>query len=150
MFSNTAEYALRAVVFLATRADTRWSSGAIAKSTSSPPGYVSKVLKDLVDAGIILSQRGPSGGFTLARTPDRISVLEVINAVDPWRRIETCPLGIESHGTRLCKLHRRLDDSMALVQRELSQATIAEMLQPAEGHSTCLFPTVSVRPSEAP
>ena len=88
MLSNTAEYALRAIVYLATHQDRPCTAQAIAKATKVPSGYLSKVLQDLVKAGLTHSQRGPNGGFTLSRSPRRMSVLEVVNAVDPIRRIQ--------------------------------------------------------------
>lgn len=77
MFSNTAEYALRAVVYLATVPDRRVSSQAIAQAIKVPAQYIAKVLKDLARAGIVDSQRGPSGGFLLAGDARKLSVLSV-------------------------------------------------------------------------
>ncbi len=147
MFSRTAEYALRAVVFLATRPEELCGSELIAQKTRVPVSYLSKILKDLVDAGIISSRRGPSGGFTLARGPGSVTVLEVVNAADPIERILTCPLGIPSHGTRLCRLHRKLDSAIALVEKALASSTIAEMIEPSEA-AACVFPTVGGRPAK--
>ncbi len=152
MFSNTAEYALRAVAYLAAAADKPASSQTIAKHTKVPPGYLSKILNDLATVGIVNSKRGPRGGFTLAKPPESLSVLDVINAVDPFQRIVTCPLGIPSHGTHLCKLHRRLDDAIALVQQALGASTIAEMIDRTHEESFPLddrppvTPTVNRRP----
>jgi hypothetical protein len=52
----------------------------------------------------------------------------VINAVDPIKRIRTCPLGIPSHGTNLCSMHRRLDDAYALIEKSFAESTIAEIV----------------------
>ena len=142
MISNTAEYALRAIVHLATRAGTAHTAQQIAAITKVPPGYLSKVLQDLAKAGVVISQRGPNGGFTLARSPEAISVLEVINAVDPIQRIRTCPLGLPEHGTKLCTLHQRLDDAMAYVEQMFGNSTMADMLKPSRSGSRCIFPTV--------
>jgi Rrf2 family transcriptional regulator, nitric oxide-sensitive transcriptional repressor len=142
MFSSTAEYALRAVVYLATNRSGLWSSRAIAEGTKVPPQYISKVLNDLVTADLVTSRRGPHGGFALARDPERIAVLDVVNAVDPIRRIETCPLGIPTHGRNLCRLHRKLDDTIALVEEALRSASITEMTEPSRAGSKCLFPTI--------
>ncbi len=142
MFSSTAEYALRAVVYLATNRSGLSNSQAIATGTQVPPKYISKVLKDLVEAGVVASRRGPNGGFVLAREPDRISVLDVVNAVDPIRRIESCPLGIPSHGRNLCRLHRKLDDTIALVEDTLRSALITDMTDIARSKNTCVFPTI--------
>jgi Rrf2 family nitric oxide-sensitive transcriptional repressor len=142
LFSSTAEYALRATVFLATGGEGLRSSAEIASATKVPQKYLSKVLNDLVEAGLILSRRGPNGGFRLAREAREISVLEVVNAVDPVRRIVTCPLGIPSHGTRLCLLHRKLDDTIKLVEDALRAASITDMTEPGPVKGRCVFPTV--------
>lgn len=139
MFSSTAEYALRAVAYLATHGEGLVSSQTIAEHTKVPPGYLSKVLKDLAQAGVVNSQRGPNGGFSLSGSPEALSVLAVINAVDPIQRIKTCPLGIASHGTNLCRLHRRLDDAIAMVERTLAETSIAAMIE-RKADSTCAFP----------
>lgn len=139
MFSSTAEYALRAVAFLATHAEGLVSSQTIAEHTKVPPGYLSKVLKDLAHAGVVNSQRGPNGGFSLSGSAEALSVLAVINAVDPIQRIKTCPLGLPSHGTNLCRLHRRLDDAIAMVERTLAETTIAAMIE-RKSDSNCAFP----------
>lgn len=145
MFSSTAEYALRAVAYLATQTERLSSSQTIAEHTKVPAGYLSKVLKDLAQAGVVNSQRGPNGGFSLAIPAETLSVLAVINAVDPIQRIKTCPLGIPSHGTNLCRLHRRLDDAIAMVERTLAETTILAMID-RKVSSTCAFP---LQPSEA-
>jgi Rrf2 family protein len=128
MFSSTSEYALRAVVELAKDAAPRTAS-ALADAVQIPKGYVSKVMQDLARAGIVNSQRGPNGGFTLARPADKISVLDVLNAVDPLRRILACPLNLPEHAQRLCKLHQKLDDAIALVEKTLEAARISDMVE---------------------
>lgn len=142
MISSTAEYALRAIVFLATQGQSAETSQQIAQSTRVPPGYMSKVLQDLARAGILTSQRGPRGGFTLARSPDNITILDVINAVDPFKRITKCPLGLPEHGTRLCALHQRLDDALAHIENLFATSRISDMLRPRQAASRCVFPTV--------
>jgi Rrf2 family protein len=127
MFSQTAEYALRAVVYLASQEGAAQTTQQIAEATRVPAGYLSKVMQSLTRAGLVHSQRGLHGGFTLAHPTDELTVLDVIEAVDPIRRIRSCPLGIKGH-TSLCPLHRRLDQAMALVENALRKSTIAELL----------------------
>src|SRR5689334_17739736 len=119
MFSHTVEYALRAVVWLADQYPEPLTTRQIAASTHVPGGYLSKVLQGLARAGLVQAQRGLHGGFTLARGPDRISILDVINAVDPLHRIHSCPLNLSSHGSNLCPLHKRLDDTIATIEKGL-------------------------------
>jgi Rrf2 family protein len=148
MFSNTAEYALRAIVHLAVNRDRACPASQIAEATQIPSGYVSKVLQDLGRAGLVNSQRGPNGGFTLARDASEISVLEAVNAVDPIHRITKCPLGIPSHGTQLCRLHHRLDQAIESMERVLGESSIAEMIEPSRTGTRCLFPPVKLSVSK--
>jgi DNA-binding IscR family transcriptional regulator len=56
-----------------------------------------------------------------------LSVLDVLNAVDPPRRIRECPLGLAAHAHALCPLHQRLDDAMALIEKSFRSTTIADV-----------------------
>lgn len=131
MLSQTAEYALRAVVCLASRPGKPMVTPEIAKATKVPAGYLAKVLQMLARAGVVRSRRGLHGGFLLNKTPARLTTLEVINAVDPVKRIESCPLGIERHGTRLCPLHKRLDQVMAEAEAALASFTLQDLISEA-------------------
>ena len=128
VFSQTAEYALRAAVWLASHADQAQTTQQIAQGTKVPAGYLSKVLQALGRAGIVSSQRGLHGGFTLAGDPTTISVLDVVNVVDPVERIRECPLGIVTHGTNLCRLHSRLDRAIAQVEAAFAASTLADVI----------------------
>ena len=130
MISPTAEYALRAVVAIAQGGGDTVVTPTIAEITKVPPGYLPKVLQILRKAGLVGSKRGLGGGFTLARPAEDMTVLEVVNAVDPIKRIDRCPLGIDSHGTNLCPLHKRLDEATELVEQSFASTTIAELLSP--------------------
>jgi len=128
VISQTAEYALRAIVFLAATGRPAVVQE-IARATKVPAGYLSKVLQLLGRSAMVRSQRGPGGGFTLAVPPEKLTVLRVVNAVDPVRRIHVCPLGIASHGRSLCPLHARLDAAAATVESAFAGTTIAELLR---------------------
>lgn len=128
MFSKTVEYALRAVVHLAHEAPAARTTAQIADATQVPRDYLAKILQGLARGGIVTTQRGVGGGVTLGRDPADLTILDVVNAVEPIRRITTCPLGLKTHGVRLCPLHRRVDDAMALVEKAFGGTTLAEVL----------------------
>jgi len=138
MISPTAEYALRAVVAIAQSNGDAATTQSIAKLTKVPPAYLPKVLQMLGRVGLVDSRRGLGGGFKLAKPAAELTVLEVVNAVDPIRRIEKCPLDLESHGGILCPLHKRLDEAMEHVERSFAGTTIAELLaQPGRSTPFC-------------
>lgn len=127
MLSHTVEYALRAMMYLASLDGAPVNCQTIAAQTRVPPGYLSKVMRDLVVAELVTSFRGPNGGFVLARRPEQITILDVVNAVDPIMRIHKCPVGNPLHAN-LCALHQRLDDALAAIERTFRETTLAEML----------------------
>ena len=128
MLPKTAEYALRATVWLGRTPDRAQSANELAKSIQVPRRYLHKVLQDLVKAGLVRSQSGPGGGYALERAPDEISILDVITSVGPIERIRSCPLGIDSH-TSLCPLHQELDKAYAAMEEAFSRVTVAEVLR---------------------
>ena len=133
MISPTAEYALRAVVAIAQGGGEPVVTPILVEMTKVPPGYLPKVLQTLRRAGLLHSKRGLGGGFTLARAPEKITVLDVVKIVDPIKRIERCPLDIGSHGATLCPLHKRLDEAAEMVEKSFASTTIAELLASREG-----------------
>lgn len=128
MISQTAEYALRAIVFLAMNSKGAFTTQQISASTKVPPAYLSKVLQALARAGLVQSQRGIGGGFVLSKPADAITIIEVVNSVDPIQRIRTCPLGLDAHGTNLCALHKRLDEATAVIEQAFADTTIGDLL----------------------
>ncbi|MCG8651268.1 MAG: Rrf2 family transcriptional regulator [Pirellulales bacterium] len=138
MITQTAEYALRAVVYLADQGEPR-TTAAIAQRTQVPAGYLSKVMQGLSKAGLVRSQRGLHGGFVLADDPAKLTVLSIVNAVEPVRRFHECPLGL--HGKNLCPLHRRLDDAAQAVEASFGDTTIADLNSvPRSRKPLCTFP----------
>ncbi|MCB1243581.1 MAG: Rrf2 family transcriptional regulator [Verrucomicrobiales bacterium] len=129
MFTKAVEYALRAVAHLAHESPEARTTEQIAEATKVDSlTYLSKVLQNLRRQGILRSIRGHGGGMTLARQPSELTILEVVNAVEPIQRLKTCPLGLVSHGVRLCPLHRRIDNALALVEEAFGGTTLAEVL----------------------
>lgn len=128
MLPKTAEYALRAVVWLAGKSDHREAASVLALRTKIPRRYLHKVLQALVQAELVESQSGPGGGYSLVVPPAKLTILEVVNAVAPLERIRQCPLGLPSH-TQLCPLHRELDKVYAASEAALARVTIAKLLR---------------------
>jgi Rrf2 family protein len=82
-FTRATSYALHALVHMSAQKDNRpMPSHLVAQDRGIPERFLLKVLKPLVSAGVLHSVKGPNGGYRLAKTPDKITLLEVIEAVD--------------------------------------------------------------------
>jgi Rrf2 family protein len=128
MISRTAEYAVRAALWLAAFPGRSHTARQIAAGTCVPSGYLSKILQALARAGVVRAQPGPGGGFVLARRPEEIAILRVINAVDPIPRIHACPLHLIEHADGLCPLHARLDAALAMVEAAFRDCTLGQLI----------------------
>ena len=76
------DYAVRALLELAARPDGRATRDELASAQRIPPRYLETVLSQLRQAGLVVGQRGASGGYSLGRDADKISIAEVSRAVD--------------------------------------------------------------------
>jgi len=138
MISQTVEYALRAIVTIAQHDGQPCTAKKLAEITQVPLPYLSKLMQGLVRGGLVSSQRGLHGGFLLRSDPKDLTIMDVVSVVEPIKRIVQCPLNIQSHGTNLCPLHRRLDNAMAATEKVFRETTVAEMLsQPGSVTPLC-------------
>ena len=81
--STKSDYALRALIELVSRdSATAVKAEEIGRLQDIPQGFLQAILADLRRAGVVISQRGQSGGWRMARDPDTVSVADVIRAVD--------------------------------------------------------------------
>ena len=80
--SARADYALRAAIELAAAGNGHVTSDQLARAQQIPAKFLEAILTQLRRAGLIRSQRGPDGGFWLARPADQISLADIIRAID--------------------------------------------------------------------
>ena len=130
MFSRTAEYAVRAVLVLA------WHDGAeplsaddLAAALGAPRNYLGKTLHTLVRHGILRSARGPHGGFTLAISPNRLSVADIVKPFAEQKvALDKCIMA-----NRLCNpddpcaAHERWSDITRRAREPLMRTMISEL-----------------------
>lgn len=84
---------------------------------------------------------GIGGEMTLVKTPDELTILEVVNAVEPIQRIRQCPLGLSAHGVNLCPLHKRLDLALSMVETAFGSTTLGDVLrEPSKSKPLCRIP----------
>lgn len=97
-----------------------------------PPRYLAKLLQGLSKCGLVCAQRGLKGGYVLSRPAEQISLAEIVNSVDPLKRISNCPLGIVGHPD-LCPLHSKLDQTMAAIEKALTETKLSELSHKKDG-----------------
>jgi Rrf2 family protein len=89
--TRQADYAMRAVAYLANLGpDKRAATSQIAEDQQIPPSFLAKIVSQLSVAGLLQTSRGARGGVSLARTPEEISFLEVVEAIDGPILINEC------------------------------------------------------------
>lgn len=98
MLTQTGEYALRAMVYMANKGEGHFSGvKEIAAATDLPTNYLAKILQQLARVKVLESQKGYGGGFKLARRMTEISLMDVIDPLERVEKFEQCVLG-----QRLC------------------------------------------------
>lgn len=135
MFSQTTEYALRAMSCLALAPNQLVPTNTLADMTKVPNNYLAKVLQQLATANLITGRRGVGGGYRLAKPADQINLLDVVRTVGTLNRITTCPLGLSNHGTNLCPLHRKLDEAAANMIKMLDGVTLQHLIDSPGGNN---------------
>ncbi|CAN5520402.1 RrF2 family transcriptional regulator [soil metagenome] len=123
----TTEYTLRAAVFLAERAGASFTAHEIARETQVPADYLSKIMRDLCRANLVISRPGRNGGYALMVDAKSISLLDVVQAVEPIRQIDNCPLGRPCHAKELCPLHRAIGSAISDFVNRLSGTTLGSL-----------------------
>jgi Rrf2 family protein len=89
--TRQADYALRAMIYLSRLEPTqRAATSQIADIQHIPPSFLAKIISQLSIAGLIHTSRGARGGVSLARTPEEISILEVVEAIDGPITLNEC------------------------------------------------------------
>jgi Rrf2 family transcriptional regulator, nitric oxide-sensitive transcriptional repressor len=128
VFSQTTEYALRAMACLALAPGELVPTSTLADKTRVPANYLAKVLQQLAGGGLIKGRRGVGGGYTLAKPSDQINLLEIINVIGELHRIESCPMGLPCEGTELCPLHKAMDGAAAGVMKLLDGVSLRSLV----------------------
>ncbi|MFQ5494613.1 MAG: RrF2 family transcriptional regulator [Phycisphaerae bacterium] len=128
MLSRTSQYALRAMIYLAQHAGDHPIPGPkIAREAQVPSKYLSKVLGDLVRAGVLTSSPGKTGGFRLVQLARATSLLDVVSPFEQFSN-RPCPFGnIECSDRNPCVAHDRWKRAVEGVQGFLRRTSVQEV-----------------------
>ncbi|MFB3813847.1 MAG: Rrf2 family transcriptional regulator [Terriglobales bacterium] len=124
--TRAADYAVRVMVHLASLPPgSKARRRDIAEATDVPESFLSKVLQQLVQEGMIASQRGSGGGFRLAASPN-VSLLDVMEAIEGPTRLNVClEPGLSCERKSWCAAHVVWVEAQAALEHVLRSATIA-------------------------
>ncbi|UCE86415.1 MAG: Rrf2 family transcriptional regulator [Deltaproteobacteria bacterium] len=127
--SQTAEYALRAMVWLAAHSpEEPVRASDLSSGTGIPVHYLSKILRRLVLAGVLTSQKGQGGGFSLARSPEKIRFADILAAVDVYPTSDRCAFGWgDCSAFNPCPLHRSWSGLSRSVREWADTTTLADV-----------------------
>lgn len=126
--TRASSYALHAVAFMAVQKHDRpIASHNIAQARGIPERFLLKVLKPLVSARVLLSIKGPNGGYRLAKKADDITMLEILEAVDGPIRGQA-PFSEESNGPLNHKLENICKQSADVVRKQLEKVRVSDLV----------------------
>jgi Rrf2 family protein len=126
--TRASSYAIHAVAFMAAqKSDRPVASHHIAQARGIPERFLLKVLKPLVSARVLLSIKGPNGGYRLARQPSDITMLEILEAVDGPIRGQV-PFSEENKSPLNAKLENICNTSADQVCKHLKKVKISDLV----------------------
>lgn len=131
LLSQGAQYAVSAIIALSKQPKGETVSAAeLATPLNCPPAYLSQILSKLKPSGILKSRRGLNGGVYLARSPEEITLMEVIEAIDGTKFFTQCFLGIEGCGhIEPCPFHTFWSQERDKIKNWLTETNFSEIEQ---------------------
>lgn len=132
MLSKSCNYALRSSVLIACKAtiDNKISIKTIAEKLDIPTPYLGKILQKLTKNNIILSVKGPNGGFYIEDNGNKISIIKIIQVMDGLDFFTTCGLGMkECSDSHPCPLHDEFKIYKERLWELFNNKTVADMVQ---------------------
>lgn len=126
MFSKACEYGIRAVLFIAKESqdDKRPNIAEISRAVDSPVPFTAKICQQLARAGIILSKKGPNGGFYLKKDSD-IKLIDIVKVIDGDAIFSGCCLGLaECSSLHPCPVHDQFEDIRGGLKKMCENTTV--------------------------
>lgn len=108
MFSKSCEYAIRAVIYIAqkSRKGAKVGIPEIAQGIDGPVHFVAKILQELARAGLVLSVKGPNGGFYMDVACEKKTLADVVRVMDGDQLFKGCALGLKQCSEKTpCPIH---------------------------------------------
>jgi Rrf2 family iron-sulfur cluster assembly transcriptional regulator len=129
IYSSACEYGIRGLAHLVTLGEgQRALVRDIAAAEDIPGPFLGKVFQSLAKQGVLNSNKGPGGGFSLARDPKKITLFEIRAAIDGIGDLEACAVGLSTcSDDNPCPLHETWKPIRKKIQEYLHKTTLAQM-----------------------
>jgi len=141
MFSKTCEYAIRAMIFIAKRSKAGEKAGIkeISKEIDSPESFIAKILQELGRKGLVLSNKGPNGGFFLDEQLLDGSLADIVKSVDGEKIFSGCGLGLKQCSeAKPCPIHYQFKIIREEMRNMLETAKLSSFTEELENKLTFL------------
>ena len=126
--TNRTDYGIRALIHLAEHEGARVKAADIGAAMDIPIGFLQQVLQELQRNRLVSSRPGPSGGYQLARAPEDITILEIVETLEGPIETSECALrGGPCHWEQVCALHWVWSSARAALSSSLRAATLARV-----------------------
>lgn len=129
MFSNAAEYAIKACVWIAlhSKKDKYVTIEQIVENTNLPRAFTAKNLQTLARHKVISSVKGPNGGFCI-KNPEELTILSIVQAIDGNGILNNCVLGLKvCSDIKPCPLHANFKPIRSELTEFMINSTIADL-----------------------
>ena len=130
IYSKTCEYAIRALAYVALKGKRVFTMiPEVNRETDVPGPYIAKIFQSLVRSGILVSRRGPGGGFCLRKAPEQISLWKIVEAIDdPSSFEDDCVMGLsDCSSTNACPLHEVWEKARIEILVKLRSSTLKQL-----------------------
>lgn len=140
MLSNTCKYAIRALIYLGKNSSdgTKIGIKKISSDLTIPTPFLGKILQNLVKQKVLVSTKGPNGGFGMGKKSDEISLYDIVRIVDGDDYFKNCLIGLQpcsnhENEERPCPVHTSFSPIRKQLLEYYQQTTIAEILGDMSG-----------------
>ena len=135
MFSKACEYGIRGMLYIArsSKEGSRVGIKEIAKAIDSPEPFMAKILQDLSRKGLVLSIKGPNGGFYMDARHLRISLADIVTAIDGDQLFNGCGLGLKAcNEKKPCPIHYEFKTIRSNLKSMLQSTALEEFTEDLE------------------
>ena len=134
LLSRACEYALQALLYIAAAPEGKYVlTREIAEQHELSYHFLGKILQVLVKNRLLNSQKGPGGGFRLAKPASEMTLHELINAIEGPDYLEGCVLGLPyCGGDNPCPVHNQWAQAKEQIHQMFANRTIAQLLDVAK------------------